>query len=66
MKNKVVTYNTFKSNPNSNDIDRAVLPTIIYAHKEDGIASVSALCIGWWAWGFGIMRTVVKNPETQK
>lgn len=58
---KLVKYSLFAANTQTNDIERAVLPTIMYAHKKDGIATAHALSIGWWCWGIGIIRTKVKE-----
>lgn len=58
---KVVKYSFFAANTQTHDIERAVLPTIMFARKKDGIANATALSIGWWAWGVGIIRTVVKD-----
>lgn len=60
---KVVKYSLHLSDKDSDDAERAVLPTIIYAHRKDGIASVTIIAIGWWAWGIGIIRTVVELPK---
>lgn len=60
---KLVKYSFYvagRNNPNP-DPERAVLPTIIYASKDDGIAKASTISVGWWAWGFGIIRTVVND-----
>lgn len=59
---KQVSYRLHRSNPNDPDPERAVLPTIIYAKRADGPATVQILALGWWAWGIGIIRTVVKTP----
>lgn len=56
---RIVKYSLHLSDKNADDPERAVLPAIIYAKRNDGIASSQILAIGWWAWGIGIIRTVV-------
>lgn len=58
---KIVTYTWYTSDKNDPDPERAVLPTIIFARKKDGIAKAWSIGIGWWAWGFGVIRTVVDD-----
>lgn len=58
---KIVNYGLHLSDKTSDDPERAVLPTIIYAKRHNGIASVTIIAIGWWAWGIGIIRTVVET-----
>lgn len=57
---KRVKYSIFTANQFTNDAERAVWPALIYAHEELGVAYSHALSIGWWCWGIGIIRTVVK------
>lgn len=49
------------------DKERAVLPTILFATSSEIGSGVrvraSALTIGWWAWGVGIMRTTVRKQD---
>lgn len=58
---KIVQYSTFASNRKTKDSERAVLPTIIFARDNQGMFSATALAIGWWAWGIGIIRTVLDD-----
>lgn len=58
---KLVRHRWFVGNRMSGDKERAVLPTIIFARDSAGPASSMALAIGWWCWGIGIIRTVVKD-----
>jgi len=62
---KSTTYKLLLGNRNTKDSERAVLPTILYASKKETVGvtqfRVSALTIGWWAWGIGVMRTKVKT-----
>jgi hypothetical protein len=66
MIEKIVKYSTFAANTQTNDIERAVLPTIMFARKQNKYEgnkvyiSSTAISIGWWAWGIGIIRTVTK------
>jgi len=58
---RIVTYKLHISDPTNEDPERAVLPTIIYAKRKAGMATSQVLAIGWWAWGIGIIRTVVDD-----
>ncbi len=58
---RLVKYKWFVGNRMSGDKERAVLPTIIFARDSAGPASSMALAIGWWAWGIGLIRTVVDD-----
>lgn len=62
---RFVVYNWFATNSKGEkpDIERAVLPTILYAKKEDGIATATAISVGWWRWGVGLIRTVIDNDR---
>lgn len=66
---KTVTYTLMTANRHTDDIERAVLPTIMFARKHDHqegatiCATATALTIGWWAWGIGIIRTTVRRVE---
>lgn len=62
---KFVVYSTFATNSQGEhpDIERAVLPTIMYAKKDDGFATAKCLSIGWWRWGVGIIRTVINDGK---
>lgn len=58
---KIVQYSTFASNRKTKDNERAVLPTIIFARDKAGMFTATAVAVGWWAWGVGIVRTVVND-----
>ncbi len=58
---KLVRWHWFASGLMTNDKERAVLPTILFARDSAGPASSWALAIGWWAWGVGVIRTKVKE-----
>lgn len=58
---KLVRWHWYYANRASKDPERAVLPTILYSRQNTGMASSTAIAIGWWAWGFGVIRTVVKG-----
>lgn len=60
---KMVRYSPFVSNRKTKDSERAVLPTIIFAHDRVGMATATAISIGWWAWGVGIVRTVIDDSR---
>lgn len=60
---KMTRYSFFAGNRLSGDIERAVLPTVIYAHETAGLASSRALAIGWWAWGIGVIRTTIRDDS---
>jgi hypothetical protein len=59
----MVAYKFLRVNRRIRDMERAVLPALMYAGKtefEDGYRiSVKALTFGWWDWGIGVMRTSV-------
>lgn len=57
---KVTNYNFFVGDKTADDPERAVLPTIIYAKRSNGPATSRVLALGWWAWGFGIIRTTIE------
>lgn len=57
---KLVRYSPFYANRDTKDRERAVLPTIIYGREKAGDITVTAIAIGWWAWGIGITRTAIK------
>jgi len=58
---KIVRYSPFASNRATKDQERAVLPTIIFARQKSGDITVTALAVGWWAWGIGIIKTTIKT-----
>ena len=62
---KRVSYKLYFGDPKSDDPERAVLPTIIYARRSNDIATSYCLAIGWWAWGIGIIRTVIDVRNLQ-
>lgn len=62
---RIVTYSWIATDSTGKhaDIERAVLPTIIVARKRDGIAAATAVTLGWWRWGIGLIRTVVDDKK---
>ncbi len=60
---KIVRYKLHLSDSSNDDPERAVLPALIYAKRVDGDVSSQVLALGWWAWGFGIIRTVYNVTE---
>ena len=54
-------YSFLVANRKTKDLERAVLPTILYAGKSDNGVTSKAITIGWWAWGVGILHTKVKS-----
>lgn len=59
----VKSWHWYKADPNDPDPERAVLPTIIFARKDDGIARAWSIGFGWWAWGFGVIRTIIDDDR---
>ena len=51
------------ANRKTKDMERAVLPTILFARKQERPVTVTAITIGWWAWGIGLMITTVKGKR---
>lgn len=60
---RMVKYSTFVANRKTKDNERAILPTLLFARDKSGMASATAIAIGWWAWGFGIVRTVIDDSR---
>lgn len=66
MTKKNIHYQIFlPKQPHNNDVERAVLPVIMYASKKSGIAESKAIVIGWWKWGIGLIRTTVEVKDEQ-
>jgi len=57
---KMVMYKFFATD-SKDDIERAVLPTLIVARKQEGMAVAHSIAIGWWRWGVGVIRTVIND-----
>jgi hypothetical protein len=60
---RFVTYKLYTADQTSDDPERAILPTLMYAARRNDIAYSQVLAIGWWAWGIGIIRTVVDDTK---
>lgn len=60
---KMVRYSPFVSNRKTKDNERAILPTIIFARDKAGMITATAIAIGWWAWGIGIVRTAINDGD---
>lgn len=49
-------YKIFIPNDGGRDKERAVLPTLIYAHDKNSHKKVSVLALGWWKWGIALKK----------
>lgn len=60
MKKNVNYSLKYVNSKNTDDKERAVLPTLIYAADKNSIASSKAIAFGWWCWGVCVIRTRIE------